>query len=159
MRQTRLTWFIISGVIGVIFIIWGALTLNRLLIPGDIWLILPGILMFFIALFGILEDIFTEWETANYLLSERSDNKTLEEIASELKITVEKAKEKIFALRAKGKLAKIFDSKTGFLISADLDSIYTCLSCFHSDVINDFCPVCGTKMVHILKETDIKKSD
>ncbi|MBN1328482.1 MAG: hypothetical protein JXA54_03310 [Candidatus Heimdallarchaeota archaeon] len=157
MRQTRLTWFIINGVIGVIFIIWGAITQNRLLLPGDIWLILPGILMFFIGVFGILEDIFTNWEMSKYLLSERSDNKSLDEIASALKTTVEKTKEIIFNLRAKGKLAKTFDSQTGFLISADLKNIQTCLSCFHSEVIGDFCPVCGTEMTQKPKDINILK--
>ncbi len=157
MRQTRLTWFIISGVLGLLFIIWGAITPNIDLLPGDVWLILPGILMFFICLFGILEDVFTDWEISKYLLSDKSNNKTLEEIASDLKITIDIAKEKILTLRGKEKLTKAFDSKTGFFIPVDLDSTNTCKYCFHTDVISDFCPVCGSKVISVSKETNNQK--
>jgi len=56
MRQTRYTWFIISSILGLLFLLWGALTPSRPLLPGeDSWLVLPGLLMFFIGIFGSFE--------------------------------------------------------------------------------------------------------
>ena len=57
MRQTRLTWQLISTLLGVLFIIWGAITPQFPLLPGDVWLVVPGSLMFVIGVFGIVDDV------------------------------------------------------------------------------------------------------
>ncbi|MCF2142307.1 MAG: hypothetical protein K9W42_01215 [Candidatus Heimdallarchaeota archaeon] len=58
MQQTRYTWFILSSLLGLLFILWGALTPSRPLLPGDDpWLVLPGFLMFFLGIFGSIETL------------------------------------------------------------------------------------------------------
>lgn len=60
MRQTRLTWQIISAILGLLFVIWGSITHLYVLLPGDVWLVVPGSLMLAIGIFGIIDDVIQE---------------------------------------------------------------------------------------------------
>jgi len=143
MRQTRITWFIISSLLGILFIIWGAITNTRPLIPGDSWLVLPGLILFAIGLFGVLEDYLMDRRVINYLNSRDAENKTLIEITDILNYDEKQLGEIIITLRAQGKMKKYFDPNNGFLVSQTQGDIIYCLYCTSPNITGNFCTVCG----------------
>jgi len=163
MKQTRLTWFIISSVLGILFIIWGAIAFNPepaipKLIPGDIWLILPGILMLFLGLFGIFEDYLADRKIIRYLSSKEANSKTIQEISEHLDIEVKILGELIFKLQLTGKLMKVIDTNTGVLKPFDSQISLTCTECAYPYVTSKHCPVCGTEMLTPLPQGKIAKN-
>lgn len=73
MQQSRYTWFILSSLLGLLFILWGALTPSRPLLPGDDpWLALPGFLMFFLGIFGSIETLLSSRSRGSSPTSEGS---------------------------------------------------------------------------------------
>ena len=67
MRDNQHTWFIVSGITGILFIIWGSIATDaRPLIPGDVWLVVPGCMLLIISISGILEGLITDMRILKY---------------------------------------------------------------------------------------------
>lgn len=143
MRQTRATWFIINSLLGILFIIWGAITNARPLIPGDSWLVLPGLILFATGLFGVFEDFLVDRRAIKFLSSQEADGKSLIEIAETINYDEKQLRELIMSLRAQSKITKYFDPISGFLVSHKLDDKCYCPNCGHPNFTNNFCTVCG----------------
>ncbi|NHK32871.1 MAG: hypothetical protein FK730_16105 [Asgard group archaeon] len=156
MRQTRATWFIISSLLGLLFIIWGAIANSRPLIPGDSWLVLPGLLLFAIGLFGILDDFLVDRRVKKLISSQEADGKSLVEIAEIVNRDENNIREVVMTLRAKGKIAKYFDPSTGFLTSHQLGDETFCSYCGHSTQKSNFCSVCGIENPLSIEKKELK---
>jgi UDP-N-acetylmuramyl pentapeptide phosphotransferase/UDP-N-acetylglucosamine-1-phosphate transferase len=124
MRQTRTTWFIISSLLGLLFIIWGAIANPRPLVPGDSWLVLPGLLLFAIGLFGILDDFLVDRQVKKLISSRVADGKSIVEIAEIVNRDENNIREVVMTLRAKGEITKYFNPSTGFLVSSQIKILY-----------------------------------
>jgi hypothetical protein len=156
MRQTRTTWFIISSLLGLLFIIWGAIANPRPLIPGDSWLVLPGLLLFVLGLFGILDDFLVDRRVEKLISSQKADGKSLVEIAEIVNRDENNIREVILTLRAKGRITKYFDSSTGFLVSSQLDDETFCSYCGQPNQKSKFCSVCGIENPLSIKKKELK---
>ncbi|NHJ47466.1 MAG: hypothetical protein FK733_06750 [Asgard group archaeon] len=154
MRQTRITWFLVCIPLGLLFIIWGGITNPRPLIPGDVWLVLPGSILFVVGVLGILDDFLVVRRATLFLTSENADNKTLNELATILNLDVDHVRELVLRLRSQGKLSKHFDSNSGFLVSIQDESVLVCPMCNHPDLKGDFCSVCGVEVAIELKKME-----
>ena len=159
MKAIRNTWLILGILFGALFIIWGAITQNRPLIRGDVWLVMPGVLFFFMGILGFLEDLILSNKILKYLTSKKANNKTLTELSSELNIHIDELREFIFSLRAQGRLKISFNTTNGTLMTLDSKAkISYCKRCGHLNVINEFCPVCGEMNVNeISKKAEKEK--
>ncbi|MGC9778556.1 MAG: hypothetical protein HZR80_04885 [Candidatus Heimdallarchaeota archaeon] len=145
MRETHHIWYIVSTVLGLLFIIWGALTPNHPLIPGDVWLVLPGILLFVTGLFGIFEEYIIERRILKYFSNLQVDSISLDKLSSDLILDVDYLRVLLLQLRGQGKLLVYFDSATGELMLPKEVESPSCSFCAHPNVALDFCPVCGLK--------------
>lgn len=143
MHETHHIWHYVSTVLGLLFILWGALTPNHPLIPGDIWLIFPGLLLFFTGLFGILEEYVLERRILKHFSNLQVDSISLEQISSDLKLDVNYLRSLILQLRGQGKLSLYFDPSSGDIILPKEIKPKSCLFCAHPNVTSAFCPVCG----------------
>ena len=152
MRQTRITWFLVCIPLGLLFIIWGGLTNNHPLIPGDVWLVLPGCILFVVGVFGILDDFLVVRRASLFLASDNADNKTLSELAAVLNLDVNHVRELVLRLRSQGKLSKHFEPKSGFLVSIQDEKVNVCPICNHPDLTGSFCSVCGTEITEQSKK-------
>jgi hypothetical protein len=146
MRDNQHTWFIISGITGVLFIIWGAIaTEARPLIPGDLWIILPGSMLLIIGIVGILEGLITDMRILRYFSELENEEISSSQAAEELNMDAEFFQQRILALKISGKLAISFIPTTGIIIKSDITNDRTCNFCAYPNVTKKFCPVCGTK--------------
>ncbi|MHA1586192.1 MAG: hypothetical protein ACTSUW_02545 [Candidatus Heimdallarchaeota archaeon] len=146
MRDNQHTWFIVSGITGILFIIWGSIATDaRPLIPGDHWLVVPGCMLLIISISGILEGLITDMRLLKYFSSLTAKEITLTEAADELNMDVDSFRQRILALKMNGKLAISFLPTTGVIVKSDLTNERTCSFCAYPNVTKDFCPVCGTK--------------
>ncbi|NHJ86534.1 MAG: hypothetical protein FK734_13800 [Asgard group archaeon] len=142
MRETYQAWFIISDILGIFFIIWGAITENHPLIPGDVWLVLPGIILFIVGTYGIIEGFLISKRLLFVVKKHLNDDLTLESLANYLNMTVESTRELLMIQRSRGKLPYTFDPESGILIQSS--EIGICEQCANSNVTTLYCPVCGT---------------
>jgi len=146
MRDTQHTWFIVSGITGILFIIWGSIATDaRPLIPGDPWLVVPGCMLFIIGISGILEGLITDMRILKYFSSLNIEEITFSQAADDLNMDVDIFQQRILALKMNGKLTISFDPSTGAIIKSDLMNEQTCTFCANPNVTKNFCPVCGTK--------------
>jgi hypothetical protein len=153
MRQTRITWFLASVIFGLLFIIWGSITNPRPLIPGDVWLVFPGLILFSIGVFGIIDDVYTNQLTLKFLISNEANNHTLKELATILNLNVDHLRELILRLRARGKLAKHYDISTGNLVPLQANTKF-CTYCGQPNLEGSFCQVCGMEIVYQTKNKE-----
>jgi hypothetical protein len=156
MRQTRTTWFIISSLLGLLFIIWGAIANPRPLVPGDSWLVLPGLLLFAIGLFGILDDFLVDRQVKKLISSRVADGKSIVEIAEIVNRDENNIREVVMTLRAKGEITKYFNPSTGFLVSSQIDDETCCSYCGQPNLKSNFCSVCGIENPLSIKKKELK---
>ena len=145
MRETHHIWYYVSTVLGLLFVIWGALTPNHPLIPGDVWIILPGLLLFFTGLFGILEEYILEQRILKHFSNLQINSISLEQLSSDLMLDVMYLRAIILQLRGQGKLSVYFDSSSGELVLLKEVMSNSCSFCAHPNVSSAYCPVCGIK--------------
>lgn len=145
MRAIYYVWFIVNIILGVFFIIWASLAPSMPLFPGDIWLILPGIIMVLIGLLGIFEAILIEKRCLRRLSSIDSREKTIDQLSEELHISSNALRELILNLRSRGLLHVSFNPDTGELINTDLSEDHLCIVCGEPNTLSKFCSVCGTE--------------
>lgn len=146
MRDNQHTWFIVSGITGILFIIWGSIATDaRPLIPGDHWLVVPGCMLLIISISGILEGTIADVRILKYFSGLTSKEITISQAADDLNMDVDSFRQRILALKMNGKLAISFLPTTGVIIKTDLKDEKICSFCANPKVTKDFCPVCGTK--------------
>lgn len=146
MRENHHTWFIVSGITGILFIIWGSIATDaRPLIPGDHWLVVPGCMLLIISIIGILEGLIIEMRILKYFSGLTDNEIALTDAADELNMDADSFRQRILALKMNGKLAISFLPTTGLIVISDLTNERTCSFCAYPNVTKDFCPVCGTK--------------
>ncbi len=146
MRDNQHTWFIVSGITGILFIIWGSIaTEARPLIPGDHWLVVPGCMLLIISISGILEGTIADVRILKYFSGLTSKEITISQAADDLNMDVDSFRQRILALKMNRKLAISFLPTTGVIVKTDLKDEQTCSFCANPKVTKDFCPVCGTK--------------
>lgn len=146
MRENHHTWFIVSGITGILFIIWGSIATDaRPLIPGDHWLVVPGCMLLIISIIGILEGLVIDMRILKYFSGLTDKEITLTEVADELNMDVDSFRQRILALKMNGKLAISFLPTTGVIVIFDLTNERICSFCAYPNVTKDFCPVCGIK--------------
>jgi hypothetical protein len=146
MRDNQHTWFIISGITGILFIIWGGIATDaRPLIPGDLWLILPGCMLLIIGIVGILEGLITDMRILRYFSELETTEIPSSQAAADLNMDIDYFQQRILALKINGKLAISFLPTTGVIVKSDKTNERTCVFCAYPNVTKEFCPVCGTK--------------
>ncbi|MFW9924876.1 MAG: PCI domain-containing protein [Candidatus Thorarchaeota archaeon] len=145
MRENYLVWFISNSILGVLFILWGSLAPSMPLIPGDIWLLVPGSIMLLLGIVGILENIIFENKLKKLFKEIPAEGITLTELAEKMNLEVDNLRDLLFSLRSQGKLQVIFNSQNGVLISSSTIADETCKKC--GALMNNapFCTVCGNK--------------
>jgi len=145
MRDNQHTWFIVSGITGILFIIWGSIaTEARPLIPGDLWLILPGCMLLLVSIVGILEGLITDIRILKYFNKQTTKEIVPSVAAKDLRMSLDYFMQRILALKMNGKLLFSFHPTTGVILRTEIMNKYICTHCGHLDVTNEFCPVCGT---------------
>jgi len=145
MRENHYIWFITSSILGVLFIIWGSIAPSALLIPGDIWLIVPGILMVVVGLLGIFDSIITDRILFKYISNLENERISITKLSTDLDIEIPELRELILTLRSRGKLKVFFDEQTGEVVSSILYQGLTCSLCGEPLEKEQFCSVCGTE--------------
>lgn len=146
MQDNQHTWFIVSGITGFLFIIWGSIASDaRPLIPGDHWLVVPGCMLLIISISGILEGMITDMRILKYFSGLTVKEINVTQAAEDLNMDVDSFRQRILALKMNGKLAISFLPATGDIVKSDLMNEQTCSFCANPTVTKDFCPVCGTK--------------
>ncbi|NHJ32858.1 MAG: hypothetical protein FK732_08345 [Asgard group archaeon] len=148
MRDNQHTWFIVSGITGILFIIWGSIATDaRPLIPGDQYLVIPGCMLVIIGITGILEGFIVDLRIKKYFSGLETNTLTLLQVADDLSMDADFLQKRIIALKLDGKLAISFDQSTGVIVKSDLLNAKTCKFCAYPNVTKKFCPVCGTKKI------------
>ena len=113
MRDDKHTWFIVGGITGILFIIWGSIATDaRPLIPGDVWLVIPECMLLIISISGILEGLIIDMRILKYFSGIETETITLSHAANDLNMDVDHLHEKILYLKLNGKLPISFDSST-----------------------------------------------
>lgn len=138
-------WLTINTVLGILFIVWGSLAPELVLIPGDIWLILPGIVMILIGLFGFLEEKLIERRLLRFFSSEAFDRIPLDELSEEFSLDVESLRLLLLSLRVRGLLQVYFNSETGEVMKTSPSDDQACIICGEPNIGSNFCPVCGVE--------------
>ena len=144
MRENHFIWFISSGILGLLIIIWGSLAPSVQLLPGDIWMILPGILMVVICLLGIFDSIVSDRILSKYISKMDNERVSLEKLSTNLNLEISELRELILTLRSQGKLQVFFDEETGDVVSSKLYQGKTCVLCGEPLDTEQFCSFCGT---------------
>lgn len=144
MRENYLIWFSTSSILGVLFILWGALAPSMPLIPGDIWLIVPGSVMLVLGLAGIFENIIFENRLKKLLKQIPPEGIHLSELAEKMNFEENDLRALIISLRIEGKLQVYFNSQTGVLTSSNIAG-ESCKICGALIDNNPYCMVCGNK--------------
>jgi hypothetical protein len=144
-RELKHIWFIFSGIFGVLFIIWGSITPCLQNFPGDIWLIVPGILMVLFSLLGFLQKITFERQLL-LALENTSSAMTLRSLAATTGLQQSTVRKLFYSLRESGKLRAFINVKTGEIVTDLSEKGSFCPVC--SEPITKsihFCSVCGTE--------------
>ena len=123
-----------------------------LLIPGDLWLVLPGIFMVLFGLLGILESRLIEQRFLKRFSSDPTGRLTPSSLAAEIHLSQEALLGLIFSLRGEGRLQAYFNSETGELIRASSADDLSCIVCGNPNVTSAFCEVCGSEHPSSLSE-------
>ena len=122
-----------------------------LLFPGDIWLIVPGILLIMSGILGILESRIENRGILKAIKSLETNEINLEELANNLNLEASYLREVILNLRIQGSLQVYLNSTTGnFEKPTEIEN--HCLYCGEPKLKNSYCLFCGTKL-----EIDKKK--
>ncbi|MBD3192902.1 MAG: hypothetical protein GF308_19840 [Candidatus Heimdallarchaeota archaeon] len=143
MRVNSLLWLTINSVLGILFIVWGSLTPELVLFPGDLWLILPGILMVLIGLFAFLEGKIIERRLLRFFSSELFTRITLDQLSDKFSLSADSLRVLILSLRARGLLHVYFNSETGEVMKTSPPADQACIICGEPHIGSNFCPVCG----------------
>lgn len=147
MRQNQLIWFISSSVLGVLFILWASLAPALPLIPGDIWLLVPGFLMLFLGFLGIFDLYLLKRSVRNYLQKNLLVNESisLADLSTQTNFTINELRELIHTMRLKGELQVHFEENTGKIVKSDCSTDGYCKNCGEPKNQRQFCSVCGLK--------------
>lgn len=149
MRENQYIWFIVNCVLGVLFIIWGSLAPSMPLIPGDYWIILPGSVLLFVGMLGIIEGIILERRILKMILLSDNGKISMEIIAEALHMDRKQIHEIIVDLRLRGKLQASFDAETGEVILSNISERNVCSVCGELINQNRFCIFCGTQQIEV----------
>ena len=145
MRSIHHIWFIVSIVLGTLFIIWGSLAPSMPLIPGDIWLLLPGILLVLPSFFGVFEPKVIERRFIRCFNSAPSGRISLSHLSEALHLSQDNLQELILSLRVQGKIQAYFNSETGELMRTSSSDGRSCFVCGEPNITSAFCQVCGSE--------------
>ncbi len=145
MRENHFIWFITSSVLGILFIIWASIAPSFTLIPGDIWMIIPGIILVVIGLLGIFDSIVSDRVLLKYISTMENERISLTKLSIDLNIEISDLRELILTLRGQGKLKVFFDEETGEVASSTLYQGMTCSLCGQPLSAEQFCIICGTE--------------
>jgi hypothetical protein len=143
MRETHQIWFIVTACLGVFFTIWGSIAPSLLLLPGDYWLLVPGVMMIVLGSFGIFEGYVIERRVIKYFAGFGADQVTLEQASDDLKISKDNLRELILSMRSWGKLKVHFSDESSELIIIAKYDAELCTHCGQPINNSEFCPVCG----------------
>lgn len=143
MRESHHIWFMVIACFGVLFTIWGSIAPSLNLLPGDYWLLLPGILMIVLGSLGIFEGYVIENRLIKYFAGFNEDQVTLQQASEDLNISTDNLRELILSLRSRGKLKVHFSDESSELIVIALYDGELCAHCGQPLNGSKFCPVCG----------------
>ncbi len=145
MRENHFIWFITSSVLGVLFIIWASIAPSLPLVPGDIWMLIPGIILVVIGLLGIFDSMVSDRVFLKYLSKMENERISLTNLSIDLNIEISDLRELLLTLRSQGKLKVFFDEKTGEIVSSKLYQGIICSFCGEPQSAEQFCSFCGTE--------------
>ena len=143
MRESSQIWFITTAVLGILFTIWGSIAPSLVLIPGDYWLLIPGILMIILGTLGVFDGYVLEQRIIKFFESFDEDKISLAEASKALNISEENLREMILGLRSHGKLKAYFSKETEEMLILSNYYEELCSYCGQPLYNNDFCSVCG----------------
>ncbi len=143
MRETHQIWFIVTACFGVLFTVWGSIAPSLNLLPGDYWLLLPGVLMIVLGSLGIFEGYVIERRLIKYFAEFGEDQVTLQQASKDLCVSPDNLRELILSMRSRGKLkVHCSDEFSELIIIAKYDA-ELCSHCGQPINDSEFCPVCG----------------
>lgn len=145
MRENHFIWFITSSVLGILFIIWASIAPSLTLIPGDIWMLIPGITLVVIGLLGIFDSMVSDRILLKYISKMENGRISLTKLSIDINLEISDLRELILTLRGQGKLKVFFDEETGEVVSSTLYQGITCSLCGEPLPTEHFCPICGTE--------------
>ncbi|MHA1154553.1 MAG: hypothetical protein ACTSQK_00445 [Candidatus Heimdallarchaeota archaeon] len=152
MRENHFIWFITSSVLGILIIIWASIAPSLTLVPGDIWMLIPGIILVFIGLLGIMDSMVSDRILLKYISKMEDGRISLFKLSTDLNQEVSDLREIILTLRGQGKLKVFFDEDTGEVVSSIMYQGITCSLCGEPITTELFCSICGTeKLVEQIK--------
>ncbi|MHA1185840.1 MAG: hypothetical protein ACTSO7_11855 [Candidatus Heimdallarchaeota archaeon] len=146
MRESYQIWFIVTACFGVLFTIWGSIAPSLKLLPGDYWLLLPGILMIILGALGIFDGYVIERRVIKYFANIGKDQVTLEQASKDLSISPDNLREFVLCLRSWGKLKVHFSDESPELIIIAKYDAELCSHCGQPVTNSEFCPVCGKSL-------------
>lgn len=145
MRESHYIWFIASSVLGILFIIWASIAPSLPLVPGDIWMLIPGITLVIIGLLGIFDSMVSDRVLLKYVSKMENERISLTKLSIEINLEISDLRELILTMRGQGKLKVFFDEETGEVVSSALYQGITCSLCGEPLATEHFCPICGTE--------------
>lgn len=152
MQENQYIWFIVNSVLGVLFIIWASIAPSMPLIPGNIWMILPGSVLFLIGTLGIAEGLILERRILKVILNAENGRISLEALSEPFHMDPRQILEIIISLRLRGKLHAYFDGDSGEIFLSQNYDGNTCSLCGEPINTNQFCSICRTS--HIEEHTN-----
>ena len=143
MRESSQIWFITTAVFGVLFTVWGSIAPSLVLIPGDYWLLVPGILMIILGVLGILDAYALEQKVIKFFENIEEEKISLADASEALNVSEDNLREIILTLRSKGKLKAHFSQETAEMLILTSFDEELCSHCGQPLTNNEFCSVCG----------------
>jgi len=149
MRESHQIWFIVTACFGVLFTVWGSIAPSLVLLPGDYWLLVPGVLMIAIGILGIFDGFVLERSVIKYFAGLESDEVLLIQASEELNISEDNLRELILSLRSRGNLKVHFSDKSPELIIIVKYDEASCSHCGQPMNNSEFCSVCGKNQKNV----------
>jgi hypothetical protein len=147
MRESHHVWFIVTACFGVLFTVWGSIAPSLTLLPGDYWLLLPGVLMIILGSLGIFEGYVIERRLIKYFAGLSTNQVSLKQASEALNISPNNLRELILSMRCRGKLKVHFSNESSELIIVAEYDEELCIHCGQPINDSEFCSVCGKSQI------------
>jgi hypothetical protein len=139
-------WLIVLALSGLLFTIWGSLAPSYPLIPGDIWLLAPGLLLILSSAILYFSSYFLKHKVLLSLRSLPDSGASFTSIADQLHLSLNHLLLLVSCLRLEGKIALTIDEQKGLLIPTDPSKESVCSLCGQDKLSGSFCSFCGTEI-------------